>query len=897
MRNFYATFLFISVLFFLKSSAQVIPDSLRVDWSQAGYPGYIPDPALVINVKDFGAYGDSVHDDYKAVVNAMNSSAVFRTVFFPAGNYLIKSSLVLPNNVVLRGEGINSNLVFDLSASSHKNAIDISAAQSNAFTGIDSGYNKGSTLLKLSAPAGLTRGSIAELREANGAWNTVPASWATFCVGQMVTIKAVNGNYITIDPALRIDYAAGLQPQIRPVTLKTNVGIECLKITRTDTIINGRYGHNIIFNYAGNCWVTGIESAKSQAAHILLQSGKNISISGSYFHDAFTYDGTATAGYGITMIQHNSDCKVENCIFKHLRHAMVAKQGANGNVFAYNYSLDPYRSEYPHDAGGDMLLHGHYPFANLFEGNIGQSIIVDDTWGPAGPYNTFFRNRADLYGIVIFDQTVSIRNQNIVGNEVTDSDSQKGNYNLQPNYHFTYDNNIRGVIMPTGTGTLNDVSYYLTAKPYFWNISFNWPSVGGSNILGSGTNPAKERYLAGSQTTCIKQQLSNLHINMSADSIKCNGSLSHILVNAAGGTPPYAGTGEFYKPAGSYTFVVTDASGQSDSVKLNITQPAIITAAANTTAAQTCKVIGSITIVNTTGGHAPYTFSLNGTNYVTNATFKNLAAGSYKAYIKDNSGCGDTIRNIVVASVPTIQVSAATTKASSCNNDGTITVKESGGTAPFLYSLNKIDFISNNVFSGIAPGIYTAWVKDETGCIDSVNNITVRRVAALKATVQKTNVSCKNASDGKIIVNASGGTTPYLYSLDSVNYSSNNTFTNLSAGKYKAWVKDASACTAFITTTISNSTTVCSSLKVFATTGFKVSVVPNPSSQNFMLTITRASKEDIQLYIYDMYGIRIYAVNNVTEKNYLFGENFIPGVYVLQIIQGSVSKTYKLIKQ
>ena len=75
----------------------------------------------------------------------------------------------------------------------------------------------------------------------------------------------------------------------------------------------------------------------------------------------------------------------------------MAKQGANGNVFAYNYSLDPYRSEDPHDAGSDMLLHGHYPFANLFEGNIGESIIVDDTWGPAGPYNTFFRNRADLY--------------------------------------------------------------------------------------------------------------------------------------------------------------------------------------------------------------------------------------------------------------------------------------------------------------------------------------------------------------------------------------------------------------------------------------------------------------------------------------------------------------------
>jgi len=36
-------------------SAQVIPDSLRVDWSDAGYDGTIPDPSLIVNVKDFGA--------------------------------------------------------------------------------------------------------------------------------------------------------------------------------------------------------------------------------------------------------------------------------------------------------------------------------------------------------------------------------------------------------------------------------------------------------------------------------------------------------------------------------------------------------------------------------------------------------------------------------------------------------------------------------------------------------------------------------------------------------------------------------------------------------------------------------------------------------------------------
>jgi hypothetical protein len=189
---------------------------------------------------------------------------------------------------------------------------------------------------------------------------------------QIVKVKAVNCNSIIIEPALRIDYTTTLLPEIRPVTLRTNVGIECLRIVRADTIINNKYGSNINFSYAADCWVTGVESSKSQASHIMLKSSKNISISGCYFHDAFTYDGTSTAGYGVTMIQHNSDCKVENCIFQHLRHSMVPSKVPTEMYSLITIHLIRIRSEYPHDAGGDMLLHGHYAFANLFEGNIAQ---------------------------------------------------------------------------------------------------------------------------------------------------------------------------------------------------------------------------------------------------------------------------------------------------------------------------------------------------------------------------------------------------------------------------------------------------------------------------------------------------------------------------------------------
>ena len=791
-------------------SAQVIPDSLTVDWSQAGYQGTIPDPPLIVNVKDYGAYGDGIHDDYTAVINAMNSSSSLHVIYFPAGNYLIKSSIAVPDDIVFRGVGAATSLIFDLSTSTKKDAFVISKAQVNAFTAIDSGYNKGSTILKLNTSTGFAPGSFAEIREVNGSWDVVPADWATFCVGQIVKIKAVNGKSIIIEPALRIDYTNTLFPEMRPVTLRTNVGIECLRIVRADTIINNKYGSNINFSYAADCWVTGVESSKSQASHITLKSSKNISISGCYFHDAFTYDGTSTAGYGVTMIQHNSDCKVENCIFKHLRHSMVAKQGANGNVFAYNYSFDPYRTEYPHDAGGDMLLHGHYAFANLFEGNIAQNIIVDDTWGPSGPYNTFFRNRAELYGIILFDKSVNSDRQNVVGNEVTDHDYQKGNYSLQPTHHFTYDNNINGVIQPPGTNELNDKSYYLSNKPYFWDLSISWPSIGGSNALNSGTVPARQRYILNqSKTDCLTETPGVLQVIIVADSIQCNGGVSKITVSAIGGSGPYQGIGEYHKPAGNYTFVVSDASGYKDSSKITLGQPYPITAVINITASQTCKLSGSITVANTTGGHGPYSYRLDGLKYAPDSIFKNLAPGTYKAWIKDSSGCTNSFENITVGSIPTMSITTKTTVAASCIDDGTITIKRTGGTAPFQYSIDNSNFLSTNIFTGLAAGVYTVWVKDKKGCIDSLGNIIIGRAAPLTITIKKVNVSCKNGSDGKITINAGGGIKPYLYSLESVNYTSNNVFENLSAGTYTCGVKDSRNCIVTATVIINNGKVAC----------------------------------------------------------------------------------------
>ncbi len=274
------------------------------------------------------------------------------------------------------------------------------------------------------------------------------------------------------------------------------MGIECLKIRRADSAAES--GSNISFSYASNCRVQGVESYKSIGSHIGIYTSTNITISGCYIHDGYLFDGTSTRGYGVTLNNHTGACLIRDNIFKRLRHAMMVKTGANGNVFSYNYSIDPIRSEPIADFSADISLHGHYAFANLFEGNICQNIIIDHYWGPSGPWNTFFRNRAELYGIIMTSSDMPTGEQNFVGNEVTNTTPLHGLYLLTGSDHFTYGNNIKGIIQPPGTTTLPDTSCYLTTfPPDFWTISEELPTIGIPNILGSGSIPSHQRYLSG----------------------------------------------------------------------------------------------------------------------------------------------------------------------------------------------------------------------------------------------------------------------------------------------------------------------------------------------------------------------------------------------------------------
>ena len=461
----------------------VLPANRRVDWSKAGYNGTIPSYPQV-NITGFGADSTGVNACNAALQAAINSlCSMPGTVYFPAGNYLFNQAITLPANTVLKGAGnTQTQLVFNLSGANN-NLINISGNQGNAVASLTAGASRNGRQIAVNTIVGFAAGDYIKVSQNDAA--LVTSSWALGSVGQIVQIDHISGNLISLKSDLRKEYSLTDAPQLTKLNMQTGSGIECLKIKRLDATTGQT--SNISIKYAAGCWVRGVESDSCNFAHIDIANSANIEITGCYLHGAFGYGGDGQ-GYGVDLQTTTSECLVENNVFRHLRHAMLLQAGVNGNVLAYNYSMEPFWTGVlsPANAAGDMVLHGNWVYANLFEGNVGQNMIIDNSHGKNGPFNTYFRNRGGTYGV--FMNSNAGDSSNIIGNEITNVAT--GLFYLTGNGNLVYGNTVNGTITPAGTAPLPDRSLYRITPPYYFVQAASFPTIGLPNTAGTGTIPA-----------------------------------------------------------------------------------------------------------------------------------------------------------------------------------------------------------------------------------------------------------------------------------------------------------------------------------------------------------------------------------------------------------------------
>ncbi|HRA71218.1 MAG TPA: T9SS type B sorting domain-containing protein [Flavobacterium sp.] len=229
---------------------------------------------------------------------------------------------------------------------------------------------------------------------------------------------------------------------------------------------------------------------------------------------------------------------------------------------------------------------------------------------------------------------------------------------------------------------------------------------------------------------------------------------------------------------------------------------------------------GTITIAvqnfNPTNG---FQYSINnGTTWNTQLTspytITSLAAANYTILIRydatSTGTCLKTFSQIITAPTP-VTVTASATTLATCSTGATITAIGAGGTLAYQYELRDAagvvvirPYQLNAQFTNVPVGNYTVFVKDANGCISAAGAaLNVVAPPTLTATLDAGSDICfDSVNQASLIVNVSGGTPPFTYSLNGAAAQNSNSFINVGTGTHNIVVTDSNNCTAAISNII-----------------------------------------------------------------------------------------------
>ena len=259
MRLLFVFFYFFCL--YLTGFAQTLPPERSVDWTLAGLRDATTSGFVQIDMQTFGAIGDGVLPNDSIISDALSSITGPGAILqFPSGNFLFNNTIVLPSNIIIRGQGPGST-TFTMSLGGAGVGIDIrgSYIDQDTTSFVQSAVKDSIQLIVLNT-AKFSIGDWVQIIQLDT--DLVTSSWAKNTVGQIVKIEDIVNNKIVLASPLRMDYDMTRSPYMRKINPVQNVGIECLKIHRTDDTAPQQTS-SVFFRYAVNCWVTGIVTEPS----------------------------------------------------------------------------------------------------------------------------------------------------------------------------------------------------------------------------------------------------------------------------------------------------------------------------------------------------------------------------------------------------------------------------------------------------------------------------------------------------------------------------------------------------------------------------------------------------------------------------------------------------------
>ncbi len=367
--------------------------------------------------------------------------------------------------------------------------------------------------------------------------------------------------------------------------------------------------------------------------------------------------------------------------------------------------------------------------------------------------------------------------------------------------------------LPTGSATITASG---GTPPYQYNI--NGGPFGPNNIfpnLVAGTYTITVRDSMNCTKSTTVNILANGNFKINAVTLTpplCNGAANGaISFTVSGGVSPYQyslnlgayqiGNSFSGLAAGAYNLRAIDSSGCFDDTVVTLTQPAVLNFGTNTKTNPNCNGGGNGSVnLSAIGGTPPYSFSLNNSPFGANTVFNGLAAGTYLIAVRDANNC--VFNSTVTISNPTsVSIANLSIINPGClGGGGTISYSGSGGSGPYTFSIDGINYVSPGLFTGLPSGTYTIYVKDSKGCIaDSTFNISGSAAVSISSLTFSKYI-CPGQVNGTISITASSANMPVLYNIIGTPQQVSGNFTGLNAGTYVVRSEDNLGC--YIDTTI-----------------------------------------------------------------------------------------------
>lgn len=497
-------------------------------------------------------------------------------------------------------------------------------------------------------------------------------------------------------------------------------------------------------------------------------------------------------------------------------------------------------------------------------------VISVEAYGGAAPYfysmdsidfqaTSYFSDlTAGVYTIFVKDSNGSIRKSN----EVIIAESDQINLMVQLD---KYDITVDAV---GGTGNLN---FSIDDQLYTKEKIFKDPGNGDYTIYVKD-----ERGCKNNGDISIQIEPINIAVSMTND-IFCAGQKGTIEALAGGGLTPYTYSvnGQAYQNspifqinAGKHAITVKDAGGKtfiSDTISTS-----------NPKAIEIVFIQEKLKVtVNASGGSGVLSYSRNGDNYTSDNVFIFSDNGTYKIYVRDENLC---VRSSNISLNVLKNVNETVTNLSCFNkNNGIIKLQATNGTFPFQYSLNNSTFSNIREWTGLPAGVYSYAVKDN-------KNDTLRGEIVL--TQPDSLILDWSVLGDDLTISASGGTSPYQYSIDGGTvYLDVNFYEDLPSDIYKLAIKDKNNCIVTGEALISGIDSDNSINDLI--------LMPNPCHDYVKLVSSKLLSEEISVMVYNMAGDQLSAnhtkVDHGVELNV---SSFAPGLYFL-VIDGKHGRVFK----